>query len=77
MGSRNEYWFYAQRCADAAARATDESHRRFMLDMAETLKQLATTGKSLSDFACQSPYEAGTDSCNDNKIKAKATPRNG
>jgi hypothetical protein len=29
MGSRDEYWFYAQQCTDAAGRTANKAHREF------------------------------------------------
>jgi hypothetical protein len=72
MGSRNEYSYYARQCADAAARATDESHRQFMLDMAETLRRLATGDSPAHMRSRESPHDAGPDSRNDNSIQSEA-----
>jgi hypothetical protein len=71
MGSRNEYWFYAQQCSDAAARAIDEGHRQFMLDMAETLRRLASGDMRALRRSRQSPYKADADSGDESCIKGE------
>jgi hypothetical protein len=41
-----------------------------MLDMAETLRRLATGDSPAHTRSCESPYEAGTDGRNDNNIQS-------
>jgi len=42
MGSKNEYWHYAQQCSELAAKTENARHKQFMLAMAETWRRLAT-----------------------------------
>jgi hypothetical protein len=68
MGSRSELWFYAQQCVDAAARTTDESHKQFMLDMAKTLRRLATGETPSQELGLRGPPIVSPDSPDERAI---------